>query len=162
MIDFALQIRSARSDDAAGIADLIVRLGTFQHHFEGLSTDGIQQRVGKHLEFCLADNSHTVLVAVTAADRIVGYAAVHWLPYLFMPGPEGFVSELFVDDTVRGQGVGTHLLEIVKEEAQARGCTRLSLINIRDRESYQRGFYAKLGWQERPDAANFIFRMKQS
>ncbi len=92
----------------------------------------------------------------------MGYAAVHWLPYLFMPGPEGFVSELFIDDEARGQGIGTKLLESVKQEAQARGCTRLSLINLRDRESYQRGFYAKLGWQERPDAANFILRLKQS
>ena len=119
MIDFAPQIRAARSDDAAGIADLIVRLGTFQHHFEGLSTDAIQQRVGKHLSFCLADDSHTVFVAVTAADRIVGYAAVHWLPYLFMPGPEGFVSELFIEDTARGQGIGTQLLNSVKQEAQS-------------------------------------------
>lgn len=162
MIDFAPPIRAAQPDDAAGIADLIVRLGAFQHHFEGLSTDAIQQRVGKHLDSCLADDSHTVLVAVTAPDRIVGYAAVHWLPYLFMPGPEGFVSELFVDDAARGQGIGTKLLESVKQEAQTRGCTRLSLINIRDRESYQRGFYAKLGWQERSDAANFIYRLRQS
>ena len=162
MIDFTPQIRAAQPDDAGGIADLIVRLGTFQHHFEGLSTDAIQQRVGKHLNSCLADNSHTVLVAVAAPDRIVGYAAVHWLPYLFMPGPEGFVSELFVDDAARGQGIGTQLLEIVKQEAETRSCARLSLINIRDRESYLRGFYAKLGWQERSDAANFIFRMRRS
>ena len=160
MIDFAPQIRAAQPVDAAGIADLIVRLGTFQHHFEGLSTDAIRQRVGKHLELCLADDSHTVFVAVT--DRIVGYAAVHWLPYLFMPGPEGFVSELFIDDETRGQGIGTRLLESVKQEAQARGCTRLSLINIRDRESYQRGFYAKLDWEERPDAANFIYQLRRS
>ena len=127
-----------------------------------MPADAIQKQVGKQLNSCLVDNSHTVLVAVTAPDRIVGYAAVHWLPYLFMPGPEGFVSELFIDDVARGQGIGTQLLENVKQEAQARGCTRLSLINIRDRESYQRSFYAKLGWQERPDAANFIFRMRRS
>ena len=30
MIDFTPQIRAAQPDDAAGIADLIVRLGTFQ------------------------------------------------------------------------------------------------------------------------------------
>ena len=160
MISFAPQIRAAQPDDAAGIADLLVRLGTFQHHFEGLSTDAIQQRVGKHLDFCLADDSHTVFITVT--DRIVGYAAVHWLPYLFMPGPEGFVSELFVEDAARGQGVGTQLLKNVKQEAQARGCVRLSLINIRDRESYQRGFYAKLDWEERSDAANFIYRLRRS
>lgn len=160
MTDFATQIRAAQPDDAAGIADLIVRLGTFQHHFEGLPADAIRQRMGQHLNACLVDKSHTVLVALTAPNRIVGYVAVHWLPYLFMPGPEGFVSELFIEDAARGQGIGTQLLEIVKQEAQTRGCTRLSLINIRDRESYLRGFYAKLGWQERPDAANFVFRMR--
>ena len=162
MIDFATQIRAAQPDDAAGIADLIVRLGTFQRHFEGLPADAIQKQVGKQLNSCLADDSHTVFVAVTAPDRIVGYVAVHWLPYLFMPGPEGFVSELFIEDAARGQGIGTQLLESVKQEAQARGCARLSLINMRDRESYLRGFYAKLDWQERPDAANFIFRMRPS
>ena len=30
------------------------------------------------------------------------------------------------------------------------------LINLRKRESYQRQFYAKQGWDERVDAANFI------
>ena len=162
MVDFTVRVRAAQPDDAAGIAELIVRLGTFKHHFEGLPADAIQQRVGKQLNSCLVDNSHTVLVAVTAPDRIVGYAAVHWLPYLFMPGPEGYVSELFIEDAARGQGIGTQLLESVKQEAQARGCARLSLINIRDRESYQRGFYAKLDWQERPDAANFIYQLRRS
>jgi hypothetical protein len=45
----------------------------------------------------------------------------------------------------------------VKEEAKSRGCSRLSLLNMRDRESYQRAFYAKDGWEERTDAANFVF-----
>jgi hypothetical protein len=32
---------------------------------------------------------------------------------------------------------------------------------MRDRESYQRAFYAKDGWQEREDAANFVFDMRE-
>lgn len=36
------------------------------------------------------------------------------------------------------------------------GCQRLSLINLRRRESYERQFYIKAGWQERAEAANFI------
>ena len=39
-------------------------------------------------------------------QALVAYAAVHWLPYLILRGPEGFVSELFVDQAARGQGVG--------------------------------------------------------
>ena len=73
-----------------------------------------------------------------------------------MRGPEGYVSELFVRDGARGQGAGRELLRTVETEAKARGCQRLSLINLRRRESYQRQFYIKAGWQERAEAANFI------
>ena len=90
---------------------------------------------------------------------MVGYAAVHWLPYLLLAGPEGYVSELFVRDSEQGKGVGTKLLEVVKREAEERGCSRLMLLNMRYRESYQRGFYKKLGWQEREDAANFVLQL---
>ena len=37
---------------------------------------------------------------------------------------------------------------------------RLSLLNLRERESYRRGFYAKRGWTERPGAANLIKRLE--
>lgn len=32
---------------------------------------------------------------------------------------------------------------------------KLQLINFRHRESYERSFYTKHGWEERPLAANF-------
>ena len=89
----------------------------------------------------------------------MGYGSVHWLPYLFLQGPEGYVSELFVRESARGQGIGRELLKVIETEAKARGCVRLSLINLRSRESYTRQFYVKAGWEERPDAANFICRL---
>jgi GNAT superfamily N-acetyltransferase len=84
---------------------------------------------------------------------------VHWIPYLFMSGPEGYVSELFVRNGERGQGVGTQLLQVVRAEARSRGCSRLALTNLRHRESYQRQFYTKAGWSERNDAAQFVYPM---
>jgi GNAT superfamily N-acetyltransferase len=155
--DFA--IRSAQLEDAETLAALILGLGQFGHHFAGLSEEGSRQRVAWLLKQCLEDSSHSVYVAVDAAGALAGYTAVHWLPYLFLPGPEGYVSELFIAEAVRGHGIGGRLLEAVIHEARARDCSRLSLLNMRDRESYERGFYAKQGWQERPDAANFILRL---
>ena len=105
---------------------------------------------------CLADDSHSIYVAESPHGEIAGYGPVHWLPYLFMAGPEGYVSELFVRDDARGQGVGRQLLRIIEVDARARGCQRLSLINLRNRESYQRQFYLKAGWRERSEAANFV------
>lgn len=152
-------IRRAQLADSEAISALILGLGQFGHHFAGLSEAGAQQRVARHLQQCLSDASHSVYLAAEATGDLVGYAAVHWLPYLFLPGPEGYVSELFVAEAARGRGTGSRLLQAVAQEAHARGCSRLSLLNMRGRESYERGFYAKLGWQERPDAANFILRL---
>ncbi|MBN1887452.1 MAG: GNAT family N-acetyltransferase [Thermoflexales bacterium] len=113
----------------------------------------------RYLTLCFADDGHSVYVAESVQGGVVGYASVHWLPYLFLLGPEGYVSELFVKTEARGQGVGSQLLDVIKAEAQARGCTRLALLNNRQRESYQRGFYAKCGWQERTHMATFMYSL---
>lgn len=150
------EIRKAKAGDGAALADFIRDLKHFRR-LEGLSQEAVRKRVQEGMRLLLADASHSIYIAEGAGSQIAGYANVHWLPYLFLPGPEGYVSELFIAEAARGQGLGTRLLQAVKEEARSRGCSRLSLVNMRGRESYQRRFYAKDGWEERTDAANFIF-----
>ena len=145
-------IRKAQLEDAAAIAEILAELEWFSHY--GEITPAHLQR---QLELGLANNSHSVYLAETSAGEIVGYGAIHWLPTLFMPGPEGFVTELFVKESARGLGVGAALLEAFIAEGKQRGCTRLSLLNNRQRESYRRGFYSKQGWQEREAMANFVY-----
>ncbi len=157
----AIQIRNAETTDGPAISNLLRSLNLFAHitKEEAQST---QERVQRHLDLCKEDDSHLILVAQTINGEIIGYCAVHWLPYLILAGPEGYISELFIKEEFRGQGVGNKLLEAIKAEAQNRGCSRLMLLNIRDRESYQRQFYAKHGWEERPDAANFVYKLIKS
>jgi GNAT superfamily N-acetyltransferase len=154
------QIRKIKVQDALQLAELLRDIGWFES-FKSEPIEAASQRVRLHIEQCLADNSHSVLVAETSSGQIVGYGSVHWLPYLFLEGPEGLVSELFVRESARGQGVGRELLRNIETEARARGCARLSLINLRNRESYMRQFYVKAGWEERPEAANFIYRISE-
>ena len=99
------------------------------------------------------------MAAVDGEDLAVGYCAVHWLPYLILERPEGFVSELFVHHSWRGRGVGKALLQRARALAKDRGCGRLMLFSGRDREAYDRGFYQKDGWEERPSVANFILSL---
>ena len=152
-----MRLRKATIEDAAPLALLLREIGWFAA-FKSESIDDSTRRVRSELELCLADGSHSVYVAQTD-DRIIGYVSVHWIPYLFMPGPEGYVSELFVRNGERGQGVGRQLLEVVRAEARSRRCSRLALTNLRHRESYQRQFYTKAGWIERDDAASFVYPM---
>ena len=153
-----VQIREASAQDAPQLAELLKDIGWFES-FKSEPLGVASQRVRFHIEQCLADNSHSIFVAEVRDGAIIGYGSVHWLPYLFLQGPEGLVSELFVRESARGQGVGRELLRNIETEARARGCARLSLINLRNRESYMRQFYVKAGWEERREAANFIYRI---
>jgi GNAT superfamily N-acetyltransferase len=154
-----VQIRQVSANDAPQLAELLREIGWFESFTNQPFETAIRQ-VRLHIEQCLADNSHSIFVAEQRDGKIVGYGSVHWLPYLFMKGPEGYVSELFVRESARGQGVGGELLRKIETEARARGCARLSLINLRNRESYMRQFYVKAGWEERAEAANFVYRIR--
>ncbi len=151
-------IRTARFTDTSALADLLREVGWFTDLNTKTSAE-VTSQVELHLAECLADESHSVHVGVDENNLVVGYISVHWLAYLFLPGPEGFISELFIHPAARGHGLGTGLLETVKNEASERGAYRLSLLNAKQRESYERSFYQKQGWLERPDMANFIYLM---
>ena len=151
-------IRKATMDDVEKLTALVRNLGTFEH-MQKESFEQTRAIVERHLALCLRDDSHLVLCAEDEAGEILGYTSVHWNPYLIHTGPEGYVSELFVQDFARGRGVGARLLDEVKQEARQRGCDRLLLLNVRSRESYKRGFYRKHGWIEWEDAAPFVFRL---
>lgn len=146
-----MTVRRASLEDVAGIARVIQETGAEL----GWPRFEAEELVRPHLTRCLAEpGAHSVWVAVDA-DGVAGYLALHWMPYLLLPGPSGHVSELFVRPSRRGRGLGAALLEAAEAEARERGAFRLELCNRRDRESYQRGFYAKAGWTEREEMAVF-------
>lgn len=151
-------IRGAREADAPVVTRFIRDLGTFKR-LETETAEVTAARVTRHLTLCLADDSHTVLLAESPEGDLLGYAAVHWLPYLFLAGPEGYVSELFVHQDRRGGGVGGALLDTVIGEARRRGCARLMLAAVKTRESYLRGFYQQRGWIDREDMANMVYEL---
>ena len=149
-------IRTTQPGDAPAITALLRGLDWFER-IASEPPEKTAANVARHLEQCLADGSHTIYVAEDQAVELSGYVAVHGLPYLFLPGLEGFISELFVREAARGEGLGSRLLQVVKQEARERGCFRLSLLNGKYRESYQRRFYEKQGWEERPTMVNFVY-----
>ena len=150
-----LVIREARQQDAAVIATILRAQGLFGH-INGETPEETERRVRQQLELANHEAScNTILVAERKNRGVVGYVAVHWFPNL-MRGLDGYVSELFVHPDNHGHGSGSRLLDAVNDYALKRGCARLMLMNRRIRESYQRGFYRKQGWEELPDGAMFV------
>lgn len=149
-------IRPAAPDDAPQLAALVRALERFDH----LREEPLPEAIARIQAALAGGDERSIHVATSEAGDLAGYVAVHWLPYLILRGPEGFVSELFIAPDARGRGIGSRLLATAVAEARARGCSRLGLLNNRRRESYERGFYAQHGWQERGDMANFVLYLE--
>ncbi len=153
----SLCIRNVRVNDAPTLAELVRELGDFSSVTRESHTVTLE-RAEQNLAIITSSERHTLLVAEDDG-QLVGYCSAHWIP--MMSQPEVFISELFVRASYRGRGVGTELLDTIKTEAKTRGAGRLHLENFRTKESYERGYYAKNGWQERPAAASFILDLRE-
>lgn len=151
-------IRHAKPTDVERLVALLRSLTDALPRFGLEPLEATSERVSEALA---SHTSQTVLVAEDTG-RITGFIHTHWQPSLLHSGGEGFVSALFVHLECRGRGLGQILLESIKEEGRRRGCLRLLLLNMRHRPSYERGFYTKLGWRERPEAANFIYDLREN
>jgi GNAT superfamily N-acetyltransferase len=80
------------------------------------------------VKFVVRDSAGTVL------GGILGHTRWRWL----------YIAKLWIDERVRGQGVGTRLMAAAEDLARSRGCTDVSL----DTFDYQaRPFYEKLGYE---------------
>jgi ribosomal protein S18 acetylase RimI-like enzyme len=151
-------IRAAIQNDVRGLTELL-------HAVEDLSQIAKESfettltRVQKHLLRLTQNEEHTILVA-EESSQIVGYLNVHWHPTFLHADGEGYISELFIHPEFRSRNLGTLLTQKIIEEGKARGCARLCLLNMRQKPSYERWFYTKRGWAERPNAANFIYDLK--
>jgi GNAT superfamily N-acetyltransferase len=146
-----LNIRPATLDDAGAIAALLANIDDYPH-WKTLDVATLEQFAMASIS---AMNADRLLRVVEVENRVIGYVAVTWFRPMFS-GLEGYVSELFIRSDAGGHGAGTALLEAVKREAATLGCCRLTLVNLKDRESYKRGFYASRGWTERPNTVRFV------
>lgn len=145
-------IRPLRRDDVAAVMQLHRELGWNP----AFMADGTTLR--QRLE-ALIGEENTLLLVAERKRQVVGYIHGEVIPYLLFAGREMFISEVFVMETVRGQGVGTALVNAIEKEAVKRKCFRISVLNSRERESYRRGFYPSLGYAERTQTANFVKRL---
>jgi GNAT superfamily N-acetyltransferase len=150
-----MRIRPATESDAAGLAALLQTLGNDLPRLAGEPYPTALARVSSALD---VKADHTLLVA-DASGSVAGFIHTIWQPSLLRSGGEGFVAALFIHPERRGEGLGQKLLTEIHAEAEGRGCSRLMLVNMRDRPSYERGFYVKQGWTERQDAINFVLEL---
>lgn len=61
--------------------------------------------------------------------------------------PFGFMEDVMVDESLRGGGIGTALVNAVVQEARARGCYKIIATSRYARPAVH-DLYVKLGWRD--------------
>ena len=150
-----MRIQEATENDGSRLADFLLE------YWEEGNVDFPKEkgRILAHKLFtdCAElPESHAIYIAVDNLEEILGYIAVHWIPFPMIHGTECYISDLVVKDTERGRGIGTKLLAYAETEAKQRGCCRLTLNNHRHSESYRRNFYSNNGFSDRNDFVNMV------
>lgn len=130
-------VRRARPGDAAQVLALVEQLG---YSPEKRSYDETFATVVRHPE--------AAVFIAAEGPRVIGYLALSQRPQIRLGGRAAVIDELVVEETRRGEGIGSALLTTAISYARGLGCCRVELSTRRTRESYQRGFYLAHGFRE--------------
>lgn len=136
----AIVIRPATARDIDGLVRLLATLFAIEADF---AFDAGKQAAG--LRLLLADERALVLVAEDAG-AVVGMCTAQTVVSTAEGGPVGWVEDVAVAESHRGQGIGRLLLAHLEDWARSRGLLRLQLLADRDNAAAL-GFYGRLGWQ---------------
>ena len=107
----------------------------------------------------LITEENALLLVAEINGRVIGYIHGEIITHLLFAGKEMYISEVFVMEKFRGSGVGRALISAIEAESVKQRCFRISVLNSRERESYKRGFYSSLGYDERTQTALFTKRV---
>jgi GNAT superfamily N-acetyltransferase len=139
-----LVMRRAREDDLPAI---VVMLAQDQI---GHADDADLPLDPAYLEaFRAIDASPDQLLMVAEFEgRIVGTMQLTFIPGLLMRGAwRGQIEAVRIDSSVRGQGLGSRMIEWAVERCRERGCKLVQLTSNNARTDAHR-FYERLGWSK--------------
>ena len=156
-----LKVRKAVIDDASPMAGILQEIGWSERR-NSMTQNDVAKPIRTLIEHAVNDpKGHTIYVVVDELDDVVGFTNVHWVPFIMLGSVEGYLTDVFVKPSASGKGAGKLLINTIIEEGKNRDAFRLMLTNGKEKPSYKRGFYKKLGWTERPNVANFVYYFKE-
>lgn len=126
-------VRAATSADASAVAQLLAELGY------PTPPDVVPARID-----AIEANGGIVLVAVDAANAVVGLASGAHIPTLHAGGHVAYITSLVTFAELRGRGVGRALVAELERRAREQGCSRLSVTSAEHRADAH-AFYPRCG-----------------
>jgi GNAT superfamily N-acetyltransferase len=134
-----LQIRNATGDDFDGVFPL----------FRQLWPDKLLHREELHTVYLRGVESSTDELLCAVLDGVViGFCAYAIVNNLWQEGRISYLYAMVVDESHRGKGYGTRLLQAAIEKSRQQGLKRVELDSGFQREKAHQ-FYEKLGFEKR-------------
>ena len=152
-----IQIRDAEKNDVNKIASLLAA-----YYSEGgipLDKESIYNSIDEKINLCKKSDTHTMLLAIID-NSIIGYCTVSWVSMVFKMAIEGYIPELLVDKSFRGEGAGSALIHEVESRARKLGAFRIMLNCYEHTQCFKTDFYQKLGFIRRSNVSNFVKEFK--
>ena len=102
----------------------------------------------EELSFLIHDDNRPIFVITNEQDEVLGYVFCiieqHLNNHLLTDIKTLYIDDFCVDETCRGQHLGTKLYDYVKEYAKSIGCYNITL-NVWSLNESAKHFYEKLG-----------------
>jgi GNAT superfamily N-acetyltransferase len=134
----SVSFRSARSDDFAAVRDLAEQLAAhIEAPLPSLTLD-------RFVRFYVNDDAPLNLLLAVRGDRVLGMIAWILTHELYSADACVYISDIAVDSTVRGQGIGKALMAQAKAWARAHGAQKLAW-DVWARNSTALAFYERFG-----------------
>ena len=144
-----MNIRRAKEKDIERLMELLGQV--LQIHADirpDIFIPGTTKYTKDELAEMIKDDTKPIYVAVDEKDDCLGYAFCQLRKQPFsenmIPFTALFIDDLCVDAKTRGQHIGEHLFEYVKEEAKRLGCYEVTL-NVWAGNTSAEKFYEKMG-----------------
>ncbi len=128
-------IREARTTDANALSDLLGQLGYPSN--EKKSAEKIEAYKTEGYKMLLAEQD----------QKVIGFIALHYYHTPHLPGPTGRITAFCIDETSRGHGLGTKLLQAAEEYFNQQNCFKIEVTSNQNRTETHR-YYLKLNYQE--------------
>ena len=144
-----MQIRRAEQKDLNGINKLLYQVLMVHHNGRpDLFQANVKKYNDQQLLDIIADDERPIFVGVDKEDHVMGYAFCvfehHTNDNVLTPIKTLYIDDLCVDETMRGQHVGSKIYEHVLAFAKESGCYNVTL-NVWECNPSARKFYEAMG-----------------
>jgi len=121
---------------AEELEELLPLIAAYQRFYEAEEIGDDRNR--SFFRRFLAPSDDGLLLGARSAGRLVGYACLYWHFSSTRATESVLMNDLYVDESVRGQGVGRALIEATAEVARERGTATVEWSTAPDNHTAQR------------------------